>query len=256
MQKIIIALSYFAGYSAVSPLLASMTPQEFTFTATGSYTPGAAVTYTETVTSVSGSPYASIQEGSSPCFLPVGCDLGDFTLSFGKISLPSNFNLISAHIALDFGAQLMTAGDIYQPISVTPIDSGKPFTAGGSGSHYQLFTPTCDCYALGLGIPGYSNIGGDFTSETAAALSGNGDLAPITGNWNLRFGFKTAQSAYPGVNAVTVFQELFNLPAMNPTATLVITAIDPPSPASVPEPRSNWLLAAGLIGLRIWRGHR
>jgi len=107
-------------------------------------------------------------------------------------------------------------------VSVTPIDPSLPYSAGGAGSHYAITTTSCSLFACvqkntsqAIPFPLALSYSVDFTdAANNALLFSNGNISPITGTFNLQFGFMTAQSVFTPVNAVSVFQQIFSVPAV------------------------------------------
>jgi hypothetical protein len=74
-----------------------------------------------------------------------------------------------------------------------------------------------------------------------ALATDNGNLTPITSSLILSYGFETAQSSNGGLNDVSVFQNTFDVPTLNPTATLVVTM------EALPEPSTFGLIGGAMM---------
>lgn len=225
-----------------------------TYTATADMGPNPLViTYTETSTPVGGSHPADIRESASPCDLTnTGCVVASLKDVFPTIALPAGTAEAGATLILDYAQQISYSP--FQLVSLTPIDPTKPFSAGSPGNHgqFETFTAgtqagTLSSYRNDFVFGGWVDTNIDYSGPVGQALLTGGQLDPITLNAVIEYGFKTAQSADPGVNSVATYQRTFSVDVSRLDAVLTIDYVP------VPEPSAVLLCLAGLTAFGLWR---
>ncbi len=213
ISRLIIALVGFAGSSFASTM---------TLTGAGTYTAGPTVTYTETLSP--GSPFAGVSSMSSPCPLTAGagCDMGDFSILFPQVVIPSGYLFVSAQVELNAGADLVITG------------------TGSLGTHYKIFKPV-QCFVCGVSFGSFY----DLTYQVQQALQmNNGFVSSLNSYFDLEYGPQSAQS-FPSPTSVVTYQTFFGAPVATVNGTLMLTL----APTSVPEPSTLAFLA---IAFSVW----
>jgi hypothetical protein len=213
----------FACFSA----LASADTITTTLTGVGSYTPGAPVTYTETVTYDPALPfnYGDISDGGG------SGTVGTFSLSFPQIVAQAGYVITDAKLSLLVYPNWSMSP--LQLVSLAPLTTGQAYSQGYPGSHYFDAVTTCSavCSYTALPQPTSPPVGGIlFTADLGVP---SGALAPITGGFSFFYGFMTAQSSNGGVNDVSVFQQTFSAPTAYLSETLALTETATPEPATL-----------------------